>query len=303
MGALDLFFPNTMQEQRLAKIQEMKLAQMRADALRGMEGQFHVEGSQIPGWTERVARESASAGDIPLSMFQSRAPSPTAAIEGMTTDPNRGTTIAPVPPENLPVEYIQPRSAQDMAMRGADIQGRALGQQRKSEFDFYRGLGENYFGEDDINLPETVGFKFNRPEQPGSSYDLIETVDEFGKPVQQYVQEGQEGQWPIYQDPAKTGSGTGSGKDPDKYKRALDTIKALDKRLHPKDVALLTLAAKMGRRLDTDPEVQQRIAGKLSPQELRIVQNALNYIEKQQQQDFGATINDRDNIRGLLFKK
>jgi hypothetical protein len=270
---LDLFAPQWQEKQR-------QIARQRFQAELQQPQMFNMEQSPIPSETMRQSYEQGYGIPYP----QQQAPSPTAAIEGMTTDPNRGTTIEP--PENLPIEYVNPR-----------IEGMGVGAKRAGEVEHYQGLGSDFWDGTDpedsfipsnIDPYATAGFKRYDLPEPGESEPVYgERV--WDPKVGAYVQsaEGQPDEWS-----PKPNVGPGGGDSADLYKQALDTIKALDKRLDPKDIAFLSIAAKMGRRLDTDQEVQQRIQGKLSPQELRIVQNALNYIEKQQQQNFGGMVSD-----------
>ena len=311
---LDLFAPQWQEKQR-------QIARQRFQAELQQPQMFNMEQSPIPSETMRQSYEQGYGIPYP----QQQAPSPTAAIEGMTTDPNRGTTIEP--PENLPIEYVNPRSLEERTQQAGRIEGMGVGAKRAGEVEHYQGLGSDFWDGTDtedsfipsnIDPYTTAGFK-----RPGATdNDPMVSIPGYGQmPASigyHYLQDqGKPGQDDIMVDPDQEGplpsmpsqhayhymqQQTGGEERDRKYKQALDTIKALDKRLDPKDIAFLSIAAKMGRRLDTDQEVQQRIQGKLSPQELRIINNALNYIEQEQQRSFGGKANDPDEIRGLLYK-
>lgn len=219
-------------------------------------------------------------------------PSPTAAIEGMTTDPNRGTTIQP--PANLPLELVKPRSLEESTLRQAGIQGRGGAEKDLSSLQYY---GENmprlegFFedaGEDvgEYDIPASVGgFQRNQPTEPGKSYGDPYFDTRTQSLLQRETGSGEVSR--IAGAPGEAGTGAGKGPEEEEYKRALDTYKALNERLDPITAQLLQ---SLGGAALQNPDVQDRIKGKLTPMEQKQLEYALQYIDwyqKRRSQQFG----------------
>jgi len=287
---LDLFAPEWQEQQR-------QLARQRFQAGLQQPELFNTKDMPIP----QMAQDYEKGYGVPYPT--QRMPSPTAAIEGMTTDPNRGTTIAPVPPENMPIEYVQPRSAQDMAMRGAGIQGQALGQKRTSELDFYRGLGEDYFGEEDIDLPSTAGFKRYEPTTPGESQPFF-GERKWDPKVNAYVQSapGQPDEW----SPKATQDGGGTG-EPEQQKEyefyakiRSDAAKGIDTFITKVDPMALYIMKQMGITAENDPTVVSAIRGKLSSREQEEIRKMMMQITWANDKISKLTIGKQNDPAGIL---
>jgi hypothetical protein len=263
---LELFAPQWSENQRLQ-------ARQRFQAGLQQPQMFRMDDMPIP-ITPQLRQDYEKGFGIPYPARQVQPP--TAGMSGMTFDPNRQQEIQQ--PVNMEVEYIPPRTAQEMALRGADIQGQALGQKRTSEYDFYRDLGEDYFGDDDIDLPSTVGFQRYEPAPLGESEPQYgERV--WDPKVGAYVQsaEGEPDKW----SPKASAGEPGSGKDPQeqKFKENLDSYKAITGKVGRINPTLAMMMGQQGSRFFENPSNVQQLQGILTPLEQKIVQMNLQYLE------------------------
>jgi hypothetical protein len=287
MNIWDLLIPKTMENQR-------GLARQRFQAGLTQPEMFQTENMPIPQMVQNYEKGYG------MPWPQQQAPSPTAPIEGMTTDPNRGTTIQG--PENMPIEYIEPRSLEQSAMRQSGIKGRSgmeqtvsgleyAGQQMPRMEGFFEDAGEDI---GDYDIPASIGgFQRPQPTEPGKSYG-----DPYFDPQTQSLlqEEAETGEVSKIAGAPAGGSGSGEDREADEYKRALDTYKALNERLDPFTALLIE---RLGVGALKDPGVQARIKGKLSPDEQRALEMSLQYMEwyntrRQQQYKLGPVTSDRE---------
>lgn len=216
-------------------------------------------------------------------------PNPTAGMQGMTFDPNRGQQV--VQPANLPIEYVQPRSAMEMATNQANIAGSGLAETKLSELE---GLGagagriRGYFDDlgadpDEYDIAGLGGFgRIPQGEQdPGTSYTPPEWVPNIGAYRQYEQTEGQTGPGKAIYSPQQKKEG-GADDDPlvKEYERALNTYKAFNQRLDPMTQLLIN---QIGPAALKDPGVQDRIKGRLQPEEQKQLEFALQFINYYQQ--------------------
>jgi hypothetical protein len=269
MNILDLLIPQAMEGQRGRARQKFQAGLQQPEV-------FQTESMPIPQMVG--AYEKGYGMPYPTQPGQS----PTAAIEGMTTDPNRQTTIQP--PENLPIEYISPRSLEEGSMRSAGMQGRAGMEGKISGLEYGGGQMprlEGFFedaGEDieEYDIPASMGqFQRHEPTEPGKSY-----ADPYWDLKTQSLlqKETETGEVSRVAGAPAAGGGGGAGDDPeaDEYKRALDTYKALNQRLDPMTAMMIE---RMGSAALKDPNVQARIKGTLSEPEQRQHEYALGFME------------------------
>jgi hypothetical protein len=285
MGFLDYLIPQTMQHQR-------NLARDRFQTAVRQPEMFQMENAPL---TPQMRSDYQQGWNVPYPTQQM--PSPTAPIEGMTTDPNRGTTIQP--PENLPVEFVQPRSLEESTLRQSGIQGRAGAEKTLSGLEHY-GQGmprmEGFFedvGEDigDYDIPASVGqFQRNEPTEPGESYSLPQWDEKSGQ-YRYYEQTTGEPRW------GGKGFDPSAGGDPEEkqLKEHMDSYKAITGKVGRIDPALAMLMGQMGSSFFGDPSNVQQLQGILTPMEQRIVQMNLQYMENHFRNQTGA--NDPMGIR------
>jgi hypothetical protein len=241
---LDLFAPQWQEQQRQIQRDRFKSGLQQPEL-------FNTENMPIPQMVQ--AYEKGYGMPYP----QQQAPSPTAAIEGMTTDPNRGTTIQP--PENMPVEYVQPRSLEESSIRGSEIKGRSdmagkfagtqYGYERQSEMEGMFPDAADDIGSMDI--PATAGFKQYEPTEPGDSGDDPKNVE---------------------------------------FKQNLDSYTKITGKVGRINPALAMMMGQMGSAFFTDPSKVQQLQGILTPLEQKIVQMNLEYLEGHFRKQRGGTL-------------
>jgi len=222
-------------------------------------------------------------------------PNPTAGMQGMTFDPNRGQQVEQ--PANLPIEYVQPRSAMEMATNQANIAGSGLAETKLSELE---GLGggagriRGYFDDlgadpDEYDIAGLGGFgRIPQGEQPekwgpiqydkyGQAYSIEETTGEpkslWGAPT--------------------SGSGTGSENEK-RLETALTvrdkasiTIERFRDRVDPQKLAMMKL---LGLDAMNDPDTAALVKGRLTPQEQYEIMRMMQQISWANQEIQGLTM-------------
>lgn len=214
-----------------------------------------------------------------------QAPSPTAGMEGMTFSPERGQQV--VQPINMPIEYIQPRTAMDAALRGAGIQGSTAGETKLSEMQhLYERMPdmEGFLGDDagELDLPSTAGFE-RYPQAPmGAARKMPEqwgpiSYDKYGHAYAINETTGEPKS--LWGKPSEGGAG-GADAESEEFKRNLDSYKAITGKVGRIDPALAMLMGQMGSEFFANPDNIRRLQGILTPLEQKILQMNLVYLEK-----------------------
>ena len=270
MGILDYLIPQTMEQQRT-------LARQRFGAGLAQPQMFDIENAQI---TPQMVQDYERGYGIPYPTRQM--PSPTAGMTGMTFDPNRGAAIQQ--PQNLPIEYVPPRSAEDIALREAGIQGRAetektfsglqyAGEQRPRLEGFFQDYGEDI---EDYDIPGTLGqFQKPGPAEPQKRWGPIQ-YDKYGHAytVEETTQEPKS----LWGAPSEGADGGKTQEDRD-FEQALAIVKEFNERMDPWVAQMIGL---MGAKALNNPLVQEKIKGKLNPYEELQYQMALQFIDYHQ---------------------
>lgn len=272
MNILDLLIPQTMERQR---------ARARQSFQAGLQQPQVFNTEEFP--LEALQKNYEKGYGLPYPTRQ--APSPTAPIEGMTTDPNRQTTVAPA---NMPIELVAPRTLEQRSMRAAGIEGQSAAEKDLSALQYYgeqKPRMEGFFedvGEDigEYDIPASVGGFQRQPQaqtaEPGESYGNLVWDPKIGSYRQQELASGKWGT--VGKAPSP-----GSGQDPydDIYQDALNTYKAIiaKAKIDPAQAMLLTMIPPE----KSQPLVEGLVTPHLTPDERRQLEQAIQIMDKIQQ--------------------
>jgi hypothetical protein len=298
MNILDLLIPNTLSKRRQREEDERKLAAQQFNTLKAIPENFQTEQMPIPQMMPLWER--ATGQQWPTQPAER--PVPGSTPPGTSGDMIQG-------PENLPIEYISPRSLEESSTRQTEITGRSdmagkfagakYGLERKEEMrGMFPDAGDDIEG---MDIPSTAGFQRYEPTKPGESQPPMFGEREWDAKLNAYVQSapGEPDEW---SPKASAGGGQGGAND-QKLERAFavreSASRIIDRFVDRVDPQKLALMKMLGVEAMDDPDVASMVRGKLSPAEQREIFKMMQQITWANQQINQLTVGDNKDPMGI----